>query len=393
VYATLGIATLYTATNIMKVLHVYQAFYPKRGGIEDHILTLCRHASPEVEPVVLVANVGRRRLSLQTRHEKIDGISVIRAATWGQYFTPFCPTMALSIRRVAPDVIHLHLPCPMGIVATLLAHTAVPLVIGYHNDIVQQKWAMRAYRPILTTALRRARFILSGTLDYAKSSPILPAFRDKWRIVAYGIDQQKFERTPAIEAQIAQIQTQYPAPRILFIGRLCYYKGLEYLIPAMRQVDATLLMIGVGPWEKRLKTLVQQCGVADKVIFVGAANDTQRAAYTHASDLLVLPSTYRSEAFGLVQVQAMVCAKPVVSSDLPGVASVNEHGVTGLTVPCRDVAALAGALNQLCGDPQMRKKMGIVAQEKARRSFQVERMVTSIEAIYQESGCAAAFSS
>jgi hypothetical protein len=126
------------ATSI-KVLHVYQDFYPKRGGIEDHILTLCRTSSADIHNSVLTSN-----RSWRTLRDTVEGAPVIRTGSWGRYYTPFCPMMLLQLRQIPGDIIHIHLPCPMAIMAYLLARPKAALVIGYHID-----QAMRIGSPLV----------------------------------------------------------------------------------------------------------------------------------------------------------------------------------------------------------------------------------------------------
>ncbi len=358
----------------MRVLHVYQDFYPKRGGIEDHILSLCRYSSADC--TVLVSNN-----SVRTRWEIVKGVQVIRAGRIGRYFTPFCPTMPLEIRRARPDVIHLHLPCPMAVVAVALARLDVPIVVGYHNDIVQQEKLLRFYRPILQHVLKRSSRILSGTVDYANSSSILTAHREKWAIVPYGIETDRFDYTDDVARRVSELQARYDGKRVLFIGRLCYYKGLDYLIPAMQAVNATLLIGGVGPWEKQLRQLVDEHGLTERVHFLGNVDDDELTALYYAADVVTLPSTWRSEAYGLVQLEAFACGKPVVSTDLPGVATVNKHGAT---VPARSSQALASALNELLADEARCQKVGRQGREIVAANHQIAQMVTHIEDIYAD---------
>jgi glycosyltransferase involved in cell wall biosynthesis len=365
------------ATSI-KVLHVYQDFYPKRGGIEDHILTLCRASSADIHNTVLTSNHSRR-----TVRDIVEGVSVIRVGSWGRYYTPFCPTMPLQLRQIPGDVIHIHLPCPMAIMAYLLARPKAALVIGYHNDIVQQRTLLKIYRPFLQAALRRAKRILVGTTDYLHTSPMLANFRDKCTVVSYGIEPESFDLTPSTSARTLVLRKIYPGPIVLFVGRICYYKGLEYLIPAMREVAATLLIVGVGPLERAMCKLVKQHGLTERVHLVGAVSDSELVAHYHASDVLVLPSTYRSEAFGLVQLQAQACRRPVISTDLPGVSTVNIHGFTGLVVPPRSSAALAEAINHLLSNRRLRQQMGIAGRRQVEEKYQAITMVERIRKVYE----------
>jgi rhamnosyl/mannosyltransferase len=107
--------------------------------------------------------------------------------------------------------------------------------------------------------------------------------------------------------------------------------------------------------------------------------------YYQACDLFVLPSVERSETFGMVQLEAMACGKPVVNTRIAsGVPFVSLNEVTGLTVPPRDVEALAHAINDLLDDPQRRTEYGTAALARFEREFSVDVMATRTLELYGE---------
>ena len=359
------------------VLHVYQDFYPKRGGIEDHILTLAGAPSDAYHHAVLVAASGP-----VTRRESVKGIPVVRAGSWMRYYTPLCPSMVGWLRRLSPDIIHLHHPCPMAFAACLLAGMPAPVVVGYHNDVVKPRPLIRVYGPLQNAILRRAGAILVGTEAYRDSSPHLAPFREQCRVVPYGIPLTPLARTPDIDLQVDRIRAAHPGPIVLFVGRLCYYKGLDVAIEAMTEVSATLLIVGSGPLKPGLRKQIGDRGLTGKVVLVGSVDDAALAGYLHACDLLVLPSTYRSEAFGLVMLQAHACGRPVICSDLPGLSTVNVDGQTGLLVPPGDAGGLAQAIRTLLEDPRLRRRMGQAARNQVERLYTSEMMTQRIEKVY-----------
>jgi glycosyltransferase involved in cell wall biosynthesis len=171
---------------------------------------------------------------------------------------------------------------------------------------------------------------------------------------------------------------------LLFVGLLRYYKGLEYLLQAMTSVHATLLIVGTGPLEEELQTMAQKLGLVGRVFFTGAVGEDLLPAYYQACDLFVLPASHRSEAFGVVQVEAMACGKPVVSTELgTGTSYVNLDGETGLVVPPRDPGALVQAIRRLLGDDRLRAEMGARARERAALEFSHEIMVDRVVDLYQ----------
>jgi rhamnosyl/mannosyltransferase len=138
-------------------------------------------------------------------------------------------------------------------------------------------------------------------------------------------------------AEIQRIGETYGSPLLLFVGKLRYYKGLQYLIEAMEELPARLLVVGSGPMEGEWKRLTESLDLQDKVVFLGEVEDAGLPALYRGCDVFVLPASERSEAFGLVQVEAMMSGKPVVSTELgTGTSFVNLHNETGLVVPPRD---------------------------------------------------------
>src|SRR4029453_13172931 len=177
-----------------------------------------------------------------------------------------------------------------------------------------------------------------------------------------------------------------PEPRMLYVGRLVYYKGLEVLLEALTRTAGGCAIVGEGSLEDALRGRIAARGLGDRVALLGRrAGDEVRALYQNC-DIFVLPSTARTEAFGLVQVEAMMAGLPVISTNLPtGVPWVNDHGVTGLVVPPGDATALAAALRRLLENPPLRAKLGDAARARTLERFtrvrMVERFVDVVESV------------
>ena len=156
---------------------------------------------------------------------------------------------------------------------------------------------------------------------------------------------------------------------MLAVGRLVYYKGFDVLVRAMRLVDGRLVIVGEGPLEATLRAQAAAEGVSDKVTLLGEVQNADVAPFFAAADVFVLPSIARSEAFGIVQLEAMASGTPVVNTSLDsGVPWVSPHEVTGLTVPPNDPHALGVALERLLGDARLRERLGATAaRARARR--------------------------
>ncbi len=366
----------------MRILQVYKDYYPPVvGGVEKHVAQLCNYFKQKYEVAVLVCNRG-----LFTRVENRDGVRVIKAGELGRIQSaPLPPTFPLWLRRIKADILHYHAPNPTCEFSYMVARPRGKVVVTYHSDIVRQQFLLKVYGPFLRKFLARADAVMPTSPIYVETSPFLREIRHKCTVVPLGIDTDMFDSVgKQMESEIHRVRGLFGSRFILFVGKLRYYKGLQFLIEAMPQVDAPLVIIGSGPMERHLKSLADTYRVSAKVHFVGELTERDLAVFYHACTLFVLPSVFRSEAYGLVQIEAHACGKPVVSTRLgTGVEFVNMDGKTGLVVPPADSKALARAINELLNDADRRERMGEFARKRARNELGLERMFRSIDSVYQ----------
>jgi glycosyltransferase involved in cell wall biosynthesis len=358
-----------------RVLHVGKFYPPYKGGMETHLETLCLGLRPHVDLRVVVANTERRRLD-----EVIDQIPVTRLGTLVNLgAAPYTPGLGRFIRREDADIVHLHFPHPTAILAYLRSGHQGRLIVTYHSDIVRQRVLGLAFRPILHRALSRASAIICTSPDYVASSPVLTAHRERCHVLPFGIATDRFARVD--DEEVRRIRGRHGDRLVLAVGRLVSYKGFEYLIRAMAEIRGRLVLVGDGPLRGALEQLAREIGVAERVAFLKRVDDVN--PYYHAADVFALPSVARSEAFGLVQLEAMAAGIPVVNTKLAsGVPYVSPHGVTGFTVPPGDPGAMARAITRLLDDPSLRRQLGSTGRTRARETFGVHAMVQQTLAVY-----------
>ena len=344
------------------------------------LYNLCNELKDKIDLRVLVANGGRT-----TKIENGDGLSIVRVGRLGEIFsTSVCPTMPYWLKRLAADIVEIHHPNPMANISYILTRPNGKLVVMYHSDIVRQHISYGLYFPLLIWMLERAHRIIVTSPNYLKSSPLLRKFWDKCVVIPLGIDLRKFENKGR-EKEIAAIRSRFGRKIVLFVGRLARYKGIPYLLDAMKRVPGRLLVVGAGELEGQLRSQAERENLSRKVDFLGELREKEMIPLLHACDLLVLPSISRNEAFGLVQLEAMACCKPVVSTNLEtGVPYVNQDGVTGFTVPPRDSETLTEAINRLLRDGELRNRMGIEGRRRVEREFTKERMAREKLKLYEE---------
>lgn len=372
----------------MKVLHFGRFYSPNFGGLERHVELLLERLQHHVEVDNIVSNDRFKSEIIQKQNYNIYKIASVGVAAG----TSFCPAMLYSAYRLHAlkryDIFHLHFPDPMSHLVWHFLRPGAKLVISWHSDIVRQKRLLAFYRPFLNQIVSRADAIIAATPKHFSSSTQLGACRhpDRLHVVPYGIDDAFFKKTERISRGVETLKTAHPGRKLIFsIGRHVYYKGFDYLLRAMGDVrGAVLLLGGIGPLTDKLKTLASSLGLADKVFFLGRVEEEMLQVYYHACDIFCMPSVEKSEAFGLVQAEAMACGKPVVCCDLNnGVTYVNQHGVTGLVVPPKNSTLLAAALKELLDNDEMCHRMGEAAKIRVMREFTLERMVEDTLQVYQ----------
>ncbi len=364
----------------MHILHIYKDYWPVVGGIENHIKLLAeRQAECDHHVTVLVTQPAG-----QDACERLDGVRIIRARRLATIAsTPLSLTLPRWVGRIHADIAHLHFPDPPGELAQHLWGKSKGLVITYHSDVVRQQTILRFYRPLMLRILRRADRILVSSPNYLNSSEVLQELRARCTVIPFGIDQERFrERDP--QALDALRQRIGPGPYVLFVGVLRYYKGVAYLLEAMRHVEARLIVVGSGPLADQLRAQASQLGIAERVTFAGRVSNAELPSYYQLADLFVLPACARSEAFGIVQLEALAAGLPIVSTELgTGTSWVNREGVSGLVVAPRDSRALAEAINRILSDDELRRRLAEGARERA-ESFTAQRMIDDVERIYRE---------
>jgi glycosyltransferase involved in cell wall biosynthesis len=361
-----------------KVLQVGKFYPPHMGGIETHLQTLCTELAKSCDLRVVVASDGHTAL-----REIVDGVPVLRLPVrFTLASTPLCSGMASAIRRSDAEIVHLHLPNPMAVVAFLAGGQGKHLVVTYHSDTIRQKVLGLMFEPLLHAALRRSSAIIVTSPNYLSSSPVLAHHRDLCHVIPLGIDLEQFENCDF--DTVSALRRKYGTRIVLGVGRLVYYKGFEYLIRAMSGVDGTLLIVGEGPLRLTLENLAARTGVADRVHFLGKISKERLVAAYHAASVFSLPSVARSEAFGIVQIEAMAAGLPVVNTDLDsGVPYVSLHEKTGLTVRAANSGALARAISRLLDDEPLRRTFGAAARLRARQEFSLAAMSSRTAALYQ----------
>ncbi len=371
---------------MLRVLCFGRFFDDIPGGMQTHVDHLFRAMKGHVDYVHLVPS----RDSTGFEGE-LHGFPLIRTPSWNVdgslALSPQLIARARQLHKEKPfDLVHLHMPDPMSHVASWAIPSHVPRIITWHADIIRQKLLLLGYRPFQNAALRNAKGIIAATPAHIKSSTelVAPHLQDKLHVIPFGFDLAHYAVPLALSARL---RATYPGKLIFALGRHVHYKGFDVLIKAMAQLplDAQLIIGGEGPLTSEWKTLAATSPAAARIHFVGKISDSGLPAYFQACDVFCLPAVNQAEAFGIVQVEAFACAKPVVSTKLNnGVDFVNQDGITGLTVTPGGVDELAVALNRLLANPALCQQLGEQALQRAQKEFSLEALRSKTLAVYRQ---------
>jgi rhamnosyl/mannosyltransferase len=365
----------------LRVLHLGKYYAPDRGGIETVVETLCRGERTGVDTQALVLNKVNR-----TVDETVNGVPVRRVASVATLGSvSLAPTLPRWLARAEADVIVLHEPNPMALLAYAIARPRTPLVVWFHCEVIRPRLQYKLfYEPLLTFALRRATRIVVASPPMANLPPLAP-YQRKCTVIPFGLERERYRLSATTASRVQAIRANVTVPVVLFVGRLVPYKGVDVLLEAVKGLDVQTVIVGDGPCRIPLTAMAIESGLGDRVRFLGDISDEELRAWYHACDVLVLPSVTRQEAFGMVQLEAMLCGHPVISTELgTGTSWVNQHEQTGIVVPPGNPTELRAALDRMCRDHELREQFGDAARKRVIDMFTAETMCRSTVSLYEE---------
>ncbi|MCS4509742.1 glycosyltransferase [Xylophilus ampelinus] len=374
-----------------RVLHVGKFFPPHVGGMEVFLSDLVHAQRAQgLEAFALVHGEP-----LPDDPDWLVRVPVQAHLLYAPIAAGFPLALARAIARFRPQVLHLHMPNNSVFWAsTLPSALALPWVVHWHSDVVPSRIrglvaaAYRAYRPFEWTVLERAERIVVTSPPYLEHSVPLRPWLRKCVVVPLGLDvtppMDLGHPPPARDAA----HWRAGAFRLLSIGRLAYYKGFETLVRAVSATPGVeLLIAGDGELRTPLEALVRahaMAGEPPRVRLLGKVSDAVKAELLGNCELFCLPSRERTEAFGMVLLEAMRHARPCLVSDLPGSGMpwVVREAKAGECVPLQDVAAWKAAIQRLQHDPARRKRYGRAGRDALHARFSIDACVTGLAAAY-----------
>lgn len=381
----------------MKVLHLGKYYPPFSGGIENFMQDLLESQVKSGLTVAAIVHHHEKRF-FRTKKENCEGVLIYRVPCFGSFiYAPVSPQFPLELIRIIrtfkPDVIHAHMPNTSAFWLFLFQHVKkIPIVIHWHSDVIQSgidsrlKLAYPFYRPFEQRLLKYAKAVIATSLPYLKTSIPLKRWKSKTHIIPLGIRDKK-PSPPACAMKWAENIWGTRATRIICIGRLTYYKGHQKLIGALNKSHPVrVVLVGDGELKDRIASDIHLKKIADQCLLLGHLDSAKLEALLRTAGCLVLPSIERTEAFGVVLLEAMRAGKPTIVFNVEGsgMGMVVREKVTGFKLDLNDESALETMLEYASHRPDLLEEMGKNARIRFQEKFRIGRISQSIHRLYRQ---------
>ena len=358
----------------MKVLQLGK-FYPIVGGVEKVMWELTDGLGRAgIDCDMLCASKTPQVIQIGEHSRCICVKALFKAAA-----TMISPSMVTYLRKHCAEyeIIHIHHPDPMAALALRLSGYKGKVVLHWHSDILKQRILLKFYIPLQNWVVKRANVIVGTSPVYVHESPFLQEVQEKLTYLPIGVDP-----VPVLEAEPSEYKT------VFSFGRLVGYKGYKYLVEAAKYLPDNFRVVigGEGPLRKELEEQIKAERLEGKVVLPGRIPQEKIPEMFAACSVFCLSSIWKTEAFGIVQIEAMSCAKPVVATRIPGsgVSWVNEDGCSGINVEPCDSKALADAILQITSDPKEYAKYCEYARKRYGALFTKAAMIEKCIEIYNK---------
>lgn len=366
----------------MKILHLVKYYAPSKGGMESVVKDIVEGIVNSTNRYFFTIYTNTQIVSFKKSIIITNSISVVKELTILFFKSQPLNVRFRSLKNLLrdSDVIHHHYPYPNLEMALLRNKNLLikkKFIITWHANIKNSRWRWLEffYNPVIIKLLELADFIVVTSPQLLDNSNILPQFIDKVRIIPLSCD-------PKFNNLIPRTFPNNKEFELLFVGKLRKYKGVKFLIEAIVKLDVKLNIVGDGEEKYNLELLVNKLGIKHKVKFITNADDLTLINMYKKADLFVLPSINEAEAFGVVQLEAMANALPIINTNLKsGVPFVSINNFTGLTVEPAKVIDLELAIKFLLENPDHYNQFSKNCIERY-KLFTRDRMIKSYMELY-----------
>ncbi len=372
----------------MNILQLTPYFYPHLGGVESHVLELSKHLQKRGHEILVVTT----RLEDTEEESVVEGVPVRRVEPLTIFLsTPIVPGVSKVLMDEEYDILHSHSPPPLlsffGV--RRASKKDVPSVLTYHCDLeiphLLGPMIVALYqRTIGTYTVSKSDQVITTTTTYGATSKMV--WHQNSEVIPNAVDAERFNPTNEGTLARERLGLDEDTKMVMYVGRIVYHKGLEYFVRAARYLDedrAKFVLVGTGDFREELEKIIEDEGLQDQVLFAGRVPNEELPSYYAASDVCVLPSVSRLEAFGIVALEAMASGVPVIVSDIPGVREVIVEGKHGLLAEPMNSRDLAGKIRTLLENPDMSERMGENGRERVVDKFTWDQVAEDIEKVYE----------
>ncbi|MDP2526695.1 glycosyltransferase [Maribacter dokdonensis] len=358
----------------MKVLQVNKYYYPDIGGVET-VVSQYAQALKNLHKVKVLCI--HKNFTFKTVKESIDGVEIVRCSSFGTFMSmPLSVSFFYHFFKLykSHDLFHFHEPFPLASLLSLFISSKRKIVVTWHSDIIKQKSLKRLVEVFQSHLCKKASIITTTSPNLLKFSKVLKKFENKVSILPLGINLNPIDEKLS--------KGEY----ILCLGRLSYYKGIDVLLQAYLKAKTRKELFIVGDGDKDIVELITkyQNKSTRKIKFINQfVSEEEKRNLLKKCLFFVFPSIAASEAFGIIQLEAMSYGKPVINTNLPtGVPFVSLDNVTGITVEPSNIIELAQAIDKLSFDNQLVDLMGENAKKRVISHFSNVKIMTKLLRIY-----------
>lgn len=378
----------------MKVLHIGKYFPPHFGGIESFMSQLMEQQA--IQGLSVMALVHADRMQSKKRQYHWKGCEIIEVRSFGQLlFVPIAPTypfiLIRTLKTYEPDVLHIHMPnvAPFWLLFTKrLFANECKIITHWHSDVLgaSPTKLVRLFYPIYRvferSLLATSDKVIVTSPAYLQTSIPLISFHNKCEIIPLGIKIGQYSASPTESPKS-------PTLKLIMIGRLTYYKGHKLTLNALailkRQgIDFKMAIVGKGKLRSHLKNLASDLQLEENVTWTGSISEVEKSKLLNNSDLLLLPSLERTEAFGVVLLEAASHHTPSLVTDVPGsgMSYVIDDNINGFIVAYNNLESLVEKLTHISNNKHLCLHTGNNAFAKLQREFDIKIITDRINALY-----------
>jgi len=368
----------------IKVLHVYKTYFPySQGGIEEVIYQICLSTSK--------LGLSNKVICISDQCTKKEIIETPGAVI-------YCYPMSFEIASCGfsrllwqdfndlsawADIVHYQFPWPFADILALTRQSRdIPYIVSYQSDIIRQKGLNNFYKPLMNKFLKNAAAIVATSPKYIKSSAVLSQLKTKISLIPNGIDSAPSQ--VSFQKEYEEYHKSYGKDFFLFIGVFRYYKGLNYLLEAAKKSGLPIVIAGNGPEAKSLHSYAQTHKLKN-VHFLGHITNNQKYALIALTKALILPASERSEAYGMVLLEAARQSTPMISTELQtGTSYINKNTETGVVVEAKNPEQLSDAMVKLNSDSTLISTMGDSAYKRYQQLFTSQEMAKAYSTLYSD---------